>query len=140
MHSLDEIDEVVNKFVNGNCPFELMHTVSTYPTNDKDANLNMIETLRNRYNCKVGLSSHEVGRAVSVGAAALGISSLERHITLDRTMYGSDQAASMEVGGLKLLVNYVRIVEAAMGDGKKVILDEEVKIREKLKPLDLEHQ
>ena len=137
MHSLDEIDIVVNKFVISNCPFELMHTVSTYPTNDNDANLRMIQTLRDRYNCEVGLSSHEVGRAVSVAAAALDISSLERHITLDRTMYGSDQAASMEVGGLKLLVNYVRIVESAMGDGNKIILDDEIKIREKLKPLDI---
>ncbi len=137
MHTLDEIDLVVDKFKKEGCPFELMHTVSTYPTKDSDANLNMINTLKDRYKCNVGLSSHEVGRAVSVGAAALGISSLERHITIDRTMYGSDQAASLEIGGLKLLVNYVRIVESAMGDGKKTILDDEIKIREKLKPLDL---
>ncbi len=137
MHTLDEIDLVVDRFKKGKCPFELMHTVSTYPTKDSDANLKMINTLRNRYQCDVGLSSHEVGRAVSVGAAALGISSLERHITIDRTMYGSDQAASLEIGGLKLLVNYVRIVESAMGDGSKIILDDEIKIREKLKPLDL---
>ena len=112
-----------------------MHTVSTYPTKDSDSNLKMINTLKEKYKCNVGLSSHEVGRAVSDGAAALGISSLERHITIDRAMYGSDQAASLEIGGLKLLVNYVRIVESAMGDGKKKILDEEFKIREKLKPL-----
>ena len=73
-----------------------MHTVSTYPMKDEDANLNMIKTLRDKFNCDVGYSGHEVGLAVSYAAAALGITSLERHITLDRAMYGSDQSASVE--------------------------------------------
>ena len=135
MHSIEEISNAVDIFKANNCPFELMHTVSTYPMKNEDANLNMINTLRSKFNCDVGYSGHENGRAVSVAAAALGITSLERHITLDRTMYGSDQAASLEVDGFKLLINYVRIVEDAMGDGHKRILDEEIKIREKLAPI-----
>jgi N-acetylneuraminate synthase len=95
----------------------------------------MINTLREIFKCDVGYSGHENGRAVSVAAAALGITSLERHITLDRTMYGSDQSASLEMDGFRLLINYVRIVEEALGDGKKVILEEELKIRKKLAPI-----
>lgn len=132
MHTLEEISKVVDQFIQFNCPFELMHTVSTYPMNDEDANLLMIPELKKLFKCKVGYSGHESGRAVSVGAAALGISSLERHITLDRAMYGSDQAASMEVEGFRLLVNYVRTVEKSLGNGKKIILDKEYEIREKL--------
>lgn len=135
MHSLEEIDKVVDIFKKYECPFELMHTVSTYPMPNDQANLFMINTLRARYKCDVGYSGHESGRAVSVAAAALGITSLERHITLDRTMYGSDQAASLEIDGFKLLVNYVRVVEKAMGDGIKKISEEEKKIRKKLEPI-----
>ncbi len=135
MHSLEEIGEVVDKFKTKNCPFELMHTVSTYPMKDEDANLLMINTLRDTFNCNVGYSGHENGRAVSVAAAALGITSLERHITLDRSMYGSDQSASLEPDGLKFLIRYIRSVESAMGTGKKVILDDEKIIRSKLAPI-----
>lgn len=137
MHTIEEIKSVVDKFKEKNCPFELMHTVSTYPMKNEDANLLMIPKLRDMFNCNVGYSGHESGRAVSVGAAALGITSLERHITLDRTMYGSDQAASLEVEGFKLMVNYVRTVEKAMGTGEKSILDEEKEIRKKLAPLNV---
>ena len=135
MHSLEEIREVVDKFKTKNCPFELMHTVSTYPMKDEDANLLMIKTLRETFKCNVGYSGHENGRAVSVAAAALGITSLERHITLDRSMYGSDQAASLEPDGLKFLIRYVRSVEKALGNGEKIILEEEQAIRKKLAPL-----
>ena len=137
MHTIEEIGEVVKSFRENECPFELMHTVSTYPMKNEDANLLMIPKLRDIFNCYVGYSGHESGRAVSVGAAALGITSLERHITLDRTMYGSDQAASLEVEGFKLMVNYVRTVEKAMGTGEKSILDEEKEIRKKLAPLNV---
>ena len=99
--------------------FELMHTVSTYPMNDADANLRMIGVLKQRYGTDVGYSGHESGLAISYAAAAMDISSLERHITLDRTMYGSDQAASIEPNGLHQLVGAVRKIETAMGDGKK---------------------
>ncbi len=135
MHNLDEISLVVKIFRENNCPFEIMHTVSTYPMKNSDANLRMINSLKKIYNCNVGYSGHESGRAVSVAAAALGITSLERHITLDRTMYGSDQAASLEIDGFRLLINYVRTVEQALGDGQKKILDEEIKIRRKLAPI-----
>ena len=135
MHTLEEIDEVVDIFVKENCKFELMHTVSTYPMKIEDANLKMIETLRKRYNCDVGYSGHETGREVSVAAAALGATSIERHITLDRSMYGSDQSASLEYNGFKLMVNYIRNVEKAIGDGIKKISDEEKVIRKKLAPI-----
>ena len=135
MHSIDEIKKVVEVFKKLNCPFELMHTVSTYPMNIEDANLKMIYTLRKLFKCNVGYSGHEVGRAVSVAAAAMGITSLERHITLDRTSYGSDQSASLEIAGFGLLIDYVRTVEKALGDGEKKILVEEKNIRKKLAPI-----
>jgi N-acetylneuraminate synthase len=134
MHSLEQIDQVVEIFKAAKCPYELMHCVSTYPMAVSDANLKCIETLRARYGCGVGYSGHETGLAVSVAAAALGITSLERHITLDRAMYGSDQAASVELVGLEKLVKMVRAVETAMGDGVKKVSETEAKILEKLKP------
>ena len=111
------IDEVVSIFREAKCPFELMHCVSIYPMPDEKANLRCIQTLRNRYGCDVGYSGHETGLAISYAAAALGITSLERHFTLDRTMYGSDQSASIEPNGLSMLVGAVRKIELAMGDG-----------------------
>ena len=105
-----------------------MHTVSTYPMKEEDANLNCIKNLKKRYNCNVGYSGHEAGLAISYAAAALGISSLERHITLDRAMYGSDQAASIEPNGLRQLVGAIRKIEKAMGDGEKRIIDAEIPI------------
>ena len=110
-----------------------MHCVSTYPMKESDANLNVIRTLKDKYNCNVGYSGHETGIAVSIGASAMGISSLERHITLDRSMYGSDQSASLEPNGLRMLLGSVRKVEQAMGDGIKKILDAEIPIGEKLR-------
>ncbi len=139
MSTYDDINEAVNIFRKADCPFELMHTVSTYPMRDEDANLNLIKTLRNKYKCNVGYSGHEVGLAVSYAAAALGITSLERHITLDRSMYGSDQASSVEPHGLRQLVSAVRKIEAAMGDGVKKTISEEIPIAKKLRAhLDLE--
>lgn len=139
MSHYDDIDEAVRIFKKHKCPFELMHTVSTYPMTDEDANLKVINTLREKYNCNIGYSGHEVGLAISYGAAALGISSLERHITLDRAMYGSDQSASIEPNGLRTLVGTVKKIERAMGDGIKRIIPEEVTIAKKLRAhLDLE--
>jgi N-acetylneuraminate synthase len=133
MSTLEEIDRAVQIFKENNCPFELMHCVSTYPMEDTDANLNCIRMLRERYDCNIGYSGHEVGLAISYAAAALGISSLERHITLNRSMYGSDQSASIEPAGLKNLVGAVRKIELAMGDGEKRILKSEVPIAKKLR-------
>ena len=95
---------------------------------DEDANLNMINTLKEKYQCNVGYSGHEVGLAVSYAASALGITSLERHITLDRSMYGSDQSASIEPSGLRQLVGAVRKIELAMGDGVKRVIEGEAPI------------
>jgi len=133
MTTYDDIQTAVDIFRKADCSFELMHTVSTYPMKDEDANLNMINTLREKFDCSVGYSGHEVGLAVSYAAAALNITSLERHITLDRAMYGSDQSASVEPTGFRLLVGAVRKIELAMGDGVKKIIEAEAPIAENLR-------
>lgn len=133
MCDLQMIDQAVGIFKEADCPFELMHCVSTYPTIDEDANLNCIQTLKDRYRCNVGYSGHEVGQAVSYAASALGISSLERHITLNRALYGSDQAASIEPALFIQLVGGIRKIEMAMGDGLVKIQENEVPIAKKLR-------
>lgn len=133
MSNYDDIQNAIDIFKQSGCSFELMHTVSTYPMNNEDANLNVIKTLKDKFKCDVGYSGHESGLAVSYAAAALGISSLERHITLDRSMYGSDQAASLEPSGFRQLVGAVRKIELAMGDGVKRFHELEKPIAEKLR-------
>jgi len=133
MSDLTYIDRAVEIFRQAECPFELMHCVSTYPTIDEDANLNCIPVLRERYQCDVGYSGHEVGQAVSYAASALGITSLERHITLNRSLYGSDQAASIEPALFVQLVGGIRKIEKAMGNGVIQINDKEVPIAKKLR-------
>ena len=133
MTTVDQIDRAVEIFKGMNCPFELMYCVSTYPMDDEDANLNCIKRLHNRYKCNVGYSGHEVGLAVSYAAAALGITSLERHITLDRAMHGSDQAASVEPAGFRQLVGAVRKIEKAMGNGEIGVNNKEISIAKKLR-------
>jgi N-acetylneuraminate synthase len=133
MTTYDDIQKAVNIFKEVDCPFELMHTISTYPMKDEHANLNMIKTLKEKYKCNVGYSGHEVGLAVSNAAAALGITSLERHITLDRSMYGSDQSASVEPAGLRQLVGAIRKIEIAMGDGVKKIIEDEKPVANNLR-------
>jgi len=133
MTTYNDIQTAVDIFRKAGCSFELMHTVSTYPMKDEDANLNMIKTLREKFDCAVGYSGHEVGLAVSYAAAALGVTSLERHITLDRSMYGSDQSASVEPSGFRQLVGAVRKIELAMGDGIKKTIEAETPIAENLR-------
>jgi N-acetylneuraminate synthase len=133
MSTLNDIQKAVDIFRSANCPFELMHTVSTYPMKDQHANLNVINTLKKKFNCEVGYSGHEAGLVISYAAATLGISSLERHITLSRAMYGSDQAASIEPNGLRQLVGGVRKIQNALGDGKKIIIEEEIPVAKKLR-------
>ena len=133
MCEMGMIDRAVEIFKKANCSFELMHCVSTYPTNDEDANLNCITVLRDRYKCNVGYSGHEGGLAVSYAAAALGVTSLERHITLDRAMYGSDQAASLEPATFVQLIGGLRKIEKAMGNGIKKMQEKEVPIAKKLR-------
>lgn len=133
MSSLEDIQKAINIFKSKNCSFELMHTVSTYPMNDNHANLRVINTLKEKFKCDVGYSGHEVGLAISYAAATFGISSLERHITLSRAMYGSDQSASVEPAGLRQLVGGVRKIQKALGDGRKVLIEEEKPIAKKLR-------
>ena len=133
MSTYKDIEHAIKIFNEAKCPFELMHTVSTYPMKDEDANLKMISTLKEKFGCNVGYSGHEVGLAVSYAAAALEISSLERHITLNRSMYGSDQSASVEPAGLRQLVGAVRKIDKAMGDGKKRGIEDEIPIAIKLR-------
>ena len=133
MSTIDQIKTAVDIFKNMDCPFELMHTVSTYPMPDTDANLKCIQTLANEFKCDVGYSGHETGLAISYAAVALGATSLERHITLDRTMYGSDQAASIEPHGLRQLVGAIRKIEISLGDGIKKITKEEIEVAKKLR-------
>jgi len=133
MSTYDDIQKAVNIFKEEGCSFELMHTVSTYPMKDKDANLKMIDTLREKYQCDIGYSGHEVGLAISNAAAALGITSLERHVTMDRSMYGSDQSASVEPAGFRQMTGSIRKIELAMGDGVKRILKEESNVSKNLR-------
>ena len=133
MCTYNDIQKAVDIFREESCPFELMHTVSTYPMKIEDANLNVISTLRRKFNCDIGYSGHEVGLTVSYTAVAMGITSLERHITISRAMYGSDQSASIEPHGIQTLVAKVREIEKAMGDGKKIILESEVPIANNLR-------
>ncbi len=133
MSYMDEIDAAVDIFKKYDCPFELVHCNSTYPMKNEDANLAMLDVLRQRYGCKVGYSGHETGRIVSFAAAVLGASSVERHITLDRTMYGSDQAASLEVSEFFKLVKDIRGLPAIMGDGQKNLSEAELAVRKKLR-------
>jgi N-acetylneuraminate synthase len=100
---------------------------------NEDANLNVIKTLKEKFKCNIGYSGHETGRVVSLVAVALGATSIERHITLDRTMYGSDQAASLEAEDFFKLVRDIRTVESSFGRSDKVVLDTEVPIKKKLR-------
>jgi N-acetylneuraminate synthase len=129
------IDKAVEIFKKKSCEFELMHCISAYPFDDSLANLKMINTLKEKYKCKVGYSGHEKsGLAISIAAVALGASSIERHVTLDRTMYGSDQAASITFEGLDLLTKGIRKVEASLnGDQNKKILEIEKSTADKLR-------
>ncbi len=111
----------------------LTHTTSTYPCDPEELNLRMISTLRETFPCPVGYSGHEVGLVISAVAVAMGASLVERHITLDRAMWGSDQAASVEPGGLQRLVKYIRVTEQALGDGVKQVYESEQPSLKKLR-------
>lgn len=128
MSSFEDIDKAVKIFREIGCSFELMHCVSTYPMNPKDANLKTITALKNFFKCNVGYSGHENGTIISVAAFLLGISSLERHITLDRAMYGSDQAASLEFKGMLNLTESLKKIELALGEEKMGHITEEEKL------------
>ncbi len=136
MSTFEEIDKAVQIFQDSNCPFEVVHCDSTYPMKNEMANLKMIQVLRDRYHCDVGYSCHETGRIVSFIACVLGATSLERHITLNCSMYGSDQAASIPIYDLCKLVNDIRAIDSIMGSGKKEISETEKPVRKKLRYYD----
>jgi len=111
----------------------ICHTTSSYPCPPEELNLNMIQTLRENFDCPISYSGHEVGLVTSVIAVGLGASLVERHVTLDRAMWGSDQAASVEPQGVRTLVKYIRVTEKALGDGEKKVYDSEQSILRKLR-------
>jgi len=133
MATLQEIDAAVAIFRHYDCPFIPMHVVSTYPTPDADLNLMTLETLRRRYGVAVGYSGHEAAVEPSIMAAMLGAVAIERHITLDRTMYGSDQSASLEPAELIQLVQQLKSLHEMLGDGQKRITDGEAVVARKLR-------
>ena len=134
MSKKEDIDNAVKIFRDNDCSFELMHCISTYPMKVEDANLSTIDELKKTYQCDVGYSGHESGAVVSLAALMFDISSLERHITLDRTMSGSDQAASLEPNGMEFLTSGIDKFLAALGQPKLgEVLDEELPIAKKLR-------
>ena len=134
MSNIDQIKTAVNIFKKNECPFELQHSNSSYPMKIEEANLNCIKTLQNEFECNVGYSGHEsLGYLICVAAVILGATSIERHITLDRSMYGSDQPASLEPAGLQRLVRDIRNIDLIMGDGEKIIWDSEIPVMKKLR-------
>lgn len=133
MSTYEEIDHAVAIFEKHHCPYELMHCNSAYPMPKEDANLKMIYALSLKYQCQVGYSGHEEGTLVSTCAVAAGAVSIERHITLDRTMYGSDQKASIEPYELCKLVRDIRNTEKIMGTGEKVLTEAEKEVKKKLR-------
>jgi N-acetylneuraminate synthase len=135
MSALDEIDHAVE--VLGTDDLVILHATSTYPSQPAELNLRAISSLRERYGVPIGYSGHEVGLSTTVAAAALGACMIERHITLDRAMWGSDQAASIEPTGFQRLVRDIRAVETALGDGVKVVYESETPVQEKLRRVGL---
>jgi sialic acid synthase SpsE len=131
MTSIEQLDHAVD--VLGTKDLILLHAVSTYPAYYEELNLRVMPWLRERYRVPVGYSGHETGLASTVAAVAMGACAVERHITIDRAMWGSDQAASLEPSGLTKLVRDIRLVEASMGDGVKRVLDREKPVLDKLR-------
>jgi N-acetylneuraminate synthase len=132
MSTMEEIEAAVEAVGTDN--LLIAHATSTYPCPPEELNLRMIQTLKAKYPmCPIGYSGHETGLATTWAAVALGATFVERHITLDRAMWGTDQAASVEIGGLERLVNNIRDIEKAMGDGIKRVYESEIGPRKKLR-------
>ena len=131
MSTIKEIDTAVKIFKKNKCDFVLMHSVSSYPSPEKDLNLKLLEKFKKKYRCDVGYSGHEPTLSPTIGACYLGAKVLERHVTLDRTMWGTDQSASLSPDGLRNLVRTVKKIPSILGDGiKKITLEEKKKIKE----------
>jgi N-acetylneuraminate synthase len=136
MSTMEDIEKAVKIFRDHDCPFELQHSNSSYPMKPSESNLRVIQTLSEKFKCNVGYSGHEsIGYLICIVAVAFGATSIERHLTLDHTMYGSDQAASLEPEGLRLLVKNLRKIDEVLGDGIKVVWDSELSAQKKLREI-----
>ena len=134
MSTMKDIGKAVKIFRKNKCPFELLHANSSYPMKNEEANLNLISELIKKFKCNVGYSGHEGGAVnVSVPAVIMGATTIERHITIDRSLYGHDQAASLDPNGMRILVRDIRLLDQIMGDGKKRIHDSELPNIKKLR-------
>jgi len=134
MSTIEQIENAVMIFRDNNCPFELQHSNSSYPMKIEEANLKCIETLREKFNCDIGYSGHETtSYLICIIAIMLGATSIERHITLDRSMYGSDQSASLEKAGLDRLIRDIKRMDVILGDGIKRVWDSEIPSMKKLR-------
>ena len=128
MSKMKDINNAVKIFKKYKCDFVLMHCVSTYPCEEKDLNLNLIPALKEKFKCKIGYSGHETTVSPTYAAWFLGADYIERHITLDRTMYGTDQSASLSESGIRDLTNILSKFPSMLGDGKKIITKDEQKL------------
>jgi N-acetylneuraminate synthase len=136
MSEMKDIEKAVKIFRKEKCPFELLHTNSSYPMKNNEANLKLISTLAKKFKCNVGYSGHEKGASfVSTAAVIMGATTIERHITIDRTLYGHDQAASLEPEGMRRLVRDIRMIDEIMGDGVKKIWKSELPNMKKLRQI-----
>ena len=135
MSTIEEIDHAVGLLSRHSDNFALLHCNSSYPAKEEELNLRMIPALIERYGCTVGYSGHEFGLATTLAAAALGARIIERHVTLKRTMWGTDQMVSVEPQGMLKLSQQIRALEVALGDGKKRVYPSELPVREKLRPV-----
>tara|TARA_B000000475_G_scaffold266927_1_gene257359 strand:- start:311 stop:1153 length:843 start_codon:yes stop_codon:yes gene_type:complete len=135
MSTLDEVDSAVNAIQESNnkCVYALLHCNSSYPAPNEDLNLKCIRTLKDRYQCEVGYSGHEFGLTTTIASICFGSTIIERHITLDRTMWGTDQMCSVEPQGLIKLVRGIKELNLAIGDGIKRITETEIPIKDKLR-------
>ena len=128
MSKMKDIQKAVKIFKKNKCDFVLMHCVSTYPCADENLNLNLIIALKEKFKCKIGYSGHETTVSPTYAAWFLGADYIERHITLDRTMYGTDQSASLSEAGIRELTNILSKFPSMLGDGKKIITKDEKKL------------
>ena len=135
MSTIDEVDAAVSmiKNTNADADFAILHCNSSYPAPTNELNLKCIETLKKKYNCEVGYSGHEFGLTTTIASICFGATIIERHITLDRTMWGTDQMCSVEPQGLIKLVRGINELNSAIGDGKKVVTETEKLIKNKLR-------
>ena len=132
MSTMEEIDEAV-KEIDDDCNYALLHCNSVYPAPIEDLNLSCIKTLSDKYGCRVGYSGHEYGLTTTIASLCFGATIIERHITLDKSMWGTDQMSSVEPHGLIKLVRGVRELEKAIGDGNKIVTEREMIVKEKLR-------